>query len=76
MLVFVAGLVATTFHASSVNAQARPGALPAAFMADSVAWQRILVYVVSFLSTHLVWSIARTEGVLHGDRVGCPSPPR
>jgi hypothetical protein len=172
LLVFVAALVATTFHTSSVNAQARPGVLLAAFISDSVAWQRILIYVVSSLSPHLVrtasdtsrqpwriglppdepqravleaqlrtilrarpvlpedtvvyeleigpfavandtgrvrvrtdfaarcsgttrsagygnvdrvyvvrhppgvWSIARTEGVLHGDRVGCPSPRR
>ena len=171
LLVFAA-LVALTFHASSVSAQPRRGALPTSFMSDSVAWERILVYVISSLSTHLVrtasdtsrqpwrialppdepqrtmlaarlrtllrarpvlpedtvvyeleigplvvandtgrvrvrtdfakrcpgtsrsggygnddrvyvvrhppgfWSIARTEGVLHGDRFGCPKPPR
>jgi hypothetical protein len=172
LLVFAAAVVATTFQASLANAQVRPGALPAAFVSDSIAWQRILIYVVSSLSPHLVrtasdtsrqpwriglppdeprravleahlrtilrarpvvpadtvvyeleigplavandtgrvrvrtdlatrcsgttrsagygnvdrvyvvrlppgvWSIARTEGVLHGDRFGCPSPPR
>ena len=170
--VFAAALVASTFYTSSLDAQARTGVVPAAFMSDSVAWERILTYVVSSLSTHLVqtasdtsrqpwrislppdepqralletqlrtilrarpvlpgdtvvyeleigplavakdtgrvrvrtdfatrcsgtsrsggfgnidrvyvvrhpplgWSIARSEGVLHGDRFGCPSPPR
>ncbi len=167
-----ATLVASTLHAISANAQERPNSLLAPFMSDSVAWQRILTYVVSSLSSHLVqtasdssrqpwrislpadepqralleaqlrtilrarpvtpqdtvvyeleigpftvandtgrvrvrtdfatrcpgstrsagygnvdrvyvvrhppgiWSIARTEGVLHGDRLGCPRPSR
>ena len=169
-IVLGAALVATSLHATSVNAQERPGSLLGPFMSDSVAWQRILTYIVSSLSSHLVrtasdssrqpwrislppdepqralleaqlrtilrarpvapqdtvvyeleigplavandtgrvrvrtdfasrcsgttrsagygnvdrvylvrhppgiWSIARTEGVLHGDRVGCPRP--
>src|SRR3989337_2373376 len=61
LLVLLAVLAATAFHATSVNAQERSGALPAAFMTDSTAWQRILVYVVSSLSTHLVRTASDTS---------------
>jgi hypothetical protein len=61
LLVFVAALVTTTFQPSSLNAQARPGVLPAALMSDSVAWERILTYVVSSLSTHLVRTASDTS---------------
>ncbi|MEJ7758263.1 MAG: hypothetical protein WKF55_01595 [Gemmatimonadaceae bacterium] len=52
--VFVAVVVAATFHASSVDAQARPGHFLAPLKTDSTAWQRILVHVVNSLSAHLV----------------------
>ena len=50
--VFVA-LVGIAYPAS-MRAQDQPGSLPARFASDSAAWQRILVYVVSSLSTHLL----------------------
>ena len=58
---FVALLVAATFLPQSIKAQVRPNDLPAAFMTDSTAWQRILVYVVSSLSTHLVRTASDTS---------------
>jgi hypothetical protein len=53
LLIGLTVLVATTAN-SSVGAQQRTGALPPTFASDSVAWERILVYVVGQLSTHLV----------------------
>lgn len=58
--VLVAALLAITFHTSSVNAQARPDALRASLRSDSTAWQRIIVYVVSHLSAHLVRTASDT----------------
>jgi hypothetical protein len=59
--VFAAVLAAGTLHAGSLNAQARAGVPPAAFTSDSVAWEHILVYVVSSLSTHLVRTASDTS---------------
>jgi len=58
--ILVAALLATTFQPSSVNAQTLPDALRASLRRDSTAWQRIIVYVVSSLSPHLVRTASDT----------------
>ena len=60
MRVALVALLLNSFSVDAVEAQARPSSLPAMFGSDSAAWERILVYVVSSLSTHLVRTASDT----------------